>query len=397
MSLKNFSNFVKTESFGSVFLLIATCAALLIANSAWQTSYFTVLTHPLQIAIFNHFIEISLSRFINDGLMALFFLVVTLEIKQELIEGELNTGAKAALPAIAALGGMLLPALIYTLINIKNSSSLHGWAIPTATDIAFSLAILRLIGQCLPKSVRIFLTALAIIDDLGAIAIIALFYTQPNGLLYLLLVALCVLLLIILNRAGQTKLRFYFILALFLGFFLHNAHIHSTITGVILGFVIPLSNKEKTFSPLKILENRLNPWVAFVIMPLFAFANTGLNFSQFALTHLIHPITVGIALGLFLGKQLGIFSASLLAIKCKIAHLPQEMTWHHLYGVSILCGIGFTMSLFIGDLAFSDKTFLITNLVKMGVLSGSLFSAILGLIFLKLTCNRSANKNNASA
>jgi NhaA family Na+:H+ antiporter len=325
--------------------------------------------------------------------MTFFFLHVTLEIKRELLVGELNSIGKALLPLVAAIGGMLLPAIIYLLVNRNNLLAIRGWAIPTATDIAFSLAILRLLGGLIPASLKVFLTALAIIDDLGAVIIIALFYTSHLHFQYILLALLCLLALLILNWKEVTHYFPYLITGLILWLFILKSGIHSTIAGVMLGFFIPLNITKKKYSPLKKLEHFIQPWVVYGILPLFAFANTGLTFSSIKFSSLFHPITLGILFGLFLGKQLGIFIACWSAIKIKLAKLPHAINWYHLYGLSVICGIGFTMGLFIGDLSFSMYSPVYLTYVKLGILSGSILSGIIGSLILRRTAVKARSTN----
>ncbi len=386
--------FVKYESSGSIALLCAVVAALIWANSPWQHLYVAFFNAPIFIQIHEVKLVTSLSHIINDGLMTIFFLLVSLEVKRELLIGEINSFAKALLPVIGAAGGMLLPALIYLMFNRHNPETLHGWAIPTATDIAFSLAILMLLNSKIPSSLKAFLTALAIIDDVGAIIIIAVFYTSHLSVPFLLLAFLCVLLLIVMNRFGVIRLLPYLIIGLLLWIFTKESGVHTTLAGVILGFIIPLESKQaRSFSPLKKLEHILHPWVSYMIVPLFAFANSGLLFSDIKVTTLLNPLTLGIGLGLFLGKQLGVFGSCWLAVKTKFVKLPNKMNWLHLYGVSLLCGIGFTISLFIGDLAFSNAEAQYLSLVKMGVIFGSLISGIVGYSILWRTAKIS-NRDN---
>jgi NhaA family Na+:H+ antiporter len=319
--------------------------------------------------------------------MPFFFLLVSLEVKRELIEGELNSRAKASLPLIAAIGGMVVPAAIYLAININQAIGIRGWAIPTATDIAFSLAILTLLRSSLPPTLKTFLTALAIIDDLGAIIIIAIFYTAQIQVVYFSLAILSLLLIFLLNRSGFINLGAYFLVGILLWFFIYKSGIHATIAGVLLGLFIPLKNSNRNYSPLKKLEHTLQPWVSYIILPLFAFANTGISLSEIKFATLFHPVTLGVFLGLFIGKQFGIFLACWTAVKLKIAQLPRAINWWHLYGVSVICGIGFTMSLFIGDLSFPDYQVNYHDYVKLGVLSGSILSGITGYLILRF-CNR---------
>lgn len=314
--------------------------------------------------------------------MVLFFLLVSLEVKRELLIGELNTVSRAALPLIAAFGGMLLPAVIYFTINSHNAIAMRGWAIPTATDIAFSLAILLMLRSYVPPYLKVFLTALAIIDDLGAILIIAVFYTHNFAILYFGLALICILVLLTLNWLNITRYVPYFIIAIVLWWSMLNSGIHTTIAGVILGFVIPLKTSNENFSPSKKLEHALQPWVSYAILPLFAFANTGVSFSTLNQADFIHSVTVGIILGLFFGKQLGVFLACWVGIKLGFARLPANINWYHIYGVSALCGIGFTMSLFIGNLAFNQYHLALQQNVKIGVLIASVLSGITGALIL---------------
>jgi len=313
--------------------------------------------------------------------MAVFFFFVTLEIKREFIQGELSNLKKALLPIIGAVGGMVIPALVYVSINLGNSETLNGWAIPSATDIAFSLGILSLLGSRVPISLKIFLTALAIIDDLGAILIIAFFYSGDLSISYLSLILISYILLLILNKFGIKKFIPYLIIGSFMWFFTYKSGIHATIAGVLLATTIPHRAKEKDFSLLIKLEHAISPYVAFIIMPIFAFANAGVNLTGLSFSSLLAPVPLGILLGLFVGKQVGVMVISYLAVKLGAAQMPDKSNWLSLYGVSILTGIGFTMSLFVGNLAFVENTQYMDG-VKIGVLSGSLLSTIFGYFIL---------------
>jgi NhaA family Na+:H+ antiporter len=308
--------------------------------------------------------------------MTIFFFLVSLEIKRELIQGELNTRAKALFPTFAAIGGMLIPALFYLSINYHYPTLTSGWAIPMATDIAFSLGVLSLLGQKIPASLKFFLMALAIIDDLGAIIVIAIFYTQQIGCLYLLAALLALIGLIALNYCQIERFFPYALLGLGLWLLILNSGIHATIAGVLFGFSIPITTRKNPVSLLHRLIHQLHPWIAYGILPLFAFANAGLSFSGIHLQTLLHPLPLGIMVGLFFGKQLGIFAASWLAVKTKLAKLPYQVNWWHIYGTALICGIGFTMSLFIATLAFTDNE--LSSLVRLGVLAGSTLSGIAG-------------------
>ena len=382
-----FKWFFRLESASGLVLLISAVIALIISNSSLSSLYFNTLEHYLFIGIYNFGIKLSVLHWINDALMAIFFFFVTLEIKREFLQGELSNPKQAALPIIAAIGGMLVPALIYIYINIDNSQTLNGWAIPSATDIAFSLGVLSLLGSRVPLSLKVFLTALAIIDDLGAIIIIAFFYSGDLSIKYLMLMLLIFISLMLLNKFNIKKFLPYLILGFFLWFFTHESGIHATISGVLLATVIPHRKKEKDFSLLIKIEHAISPYVAFGIMPLFALANAGVSLSGMTLNSLLLPVPLGIVLGLFVGKQIGVFLFSIISIKLKIAQLPTNSNWLSLYGVGILTGIGFTMSLFVGNLAFIENTQYMGG-VKIGVLTGSLLSTLCGYFLLLITTKK---------
>ena len=382
-----FKWFFKLESASGLVLLISAVIALIISNSSLSPLYFNTLEHYLFIGIYNFGIKLSVLHWINDALMAIFFFFVTLEIKREFLQGELSNPKQAALPVIAAIGGMLVPALIYIYINFGNSQTLNGWAIPSATDIAFSLGVLSLLGSRVPLSLKVFLTALAIIDDLGAIVIIAFFYSGDLSIKYLMLMLLIFISLMLLNKFNIKKFLPYLVLGFFLWFFTHESGIHATISGVLLATVIPHRKKEKDFSLLIKIEHAISPYVAFGIMPLFALANAGVSLSGMTLNSLLLPVPLGIVLGLFVGKQIGVFLFSIISIKLKIAQLPTNSNWLSLYGVGILTGIGFTMSLFVGNLAFIENTQYMGG-VKIGVLTGSLLSTLCGYFLLLITTKK---------
>ncbi|HEI8779165.1 TPA: Na+/H+ antiporter NhaA, partial [Enterobacter cloacae] len=321
----------------------------------------------------------------NDALMAVFFMMVGLEIKRELLTGQLATWGQRALPGFAALGGMAVPAAIYVWFNAGSDETLAGWAIPAATDIAFALGVLALLGSRVPASLKIFLSALAILDDMGAVAIIALFYTSNISFLMLAGAAVTVALLFIMNRAGITRLFPYLLAGGVLWFFMLQSGVHATIAGILLALFIPLrvTDPDKQ-SPLARLEHGINPWVTFLILPLFGFANAGVALSGMTADDLMSPVPVGVALGLFVGKQAGIFGLSLLAVSLGLAKRPEKSTWLQVYGVSVLCGIGFTMSLFIGNLAFAESPLLVDE-VKVGVLAGSVLAALAGMLILRFS------------
>ena len=376
-----FKWFFKLEAASGLLLLISAVIALFISNSNLSNLYFETLNRYLFVGINNFGIKMSLLHWINDALMAVFFFFVTLEIKREFLQGELSNRKQALLPIIAAIGGMLVPALIYVYINFQTGDTLNGWAIPSATDIAFSLGVLSLLGSRVPISLKVFLTALAIIDDLGAIVIIAFFYSGDLSIKYLSLLLITFIALIILNKFNIKKFIPYLLLGLILWFFTHESGIHATISGVLLATVIPHRKKEKEFSLLTKIEHNISPYVAFGIMPLFALANAGVSLSGMNFDSLLLPVPLGILLGLFIGKQIGVFLFSIISIKLKIAQMPNNANWLTLYGVGVLTGIGFTMSLFVGNLAFVENVQYISG-VKIGVLSGSLLSTVFGYVLL---------------
>ena len=379
-----FKWFFKLEAASGLVLLISAVIALIISNSNFSSLYFETLQSYLFIGINNIGLKMSLHHWINDALMAVFFFFVTLEIKREFIQGELSSSKQALLPIIAAIGGMLVPALIYIYINFGNGDTINGWAIPSATDIAFSLGVLSLLGSRVPISLKVFLTALAIIDDLGAIIIIAFFYTGDLSIQYLSLLLLTFIALLILNKSGIKKFLPYLILGLILWFFTYQSGVHATISGVLLATVIPHRKKNEEYSLLTKIEHNISSYVAFGIMPLFALANAGVSLDGINLESFLSPVPLGIVLGLFAGKQIGVFLFSIISIKLKIAQMPNNANWMSFYGVGILAGIGFTMSLFIGNLAFVKNIEYIDG-VKIGVLTGSLLSALIGYSLLLLT------------
>jgi NhaA family Na+:H+ antiporter len=378
---KPFKWFFKLEAASGLVLLIAAIIALIISNSNLSELYFNTLEHYLFIGVNDFGLKLSVHHWINDLLMAIFFFFVTLEIKREFIQGELSNLKKALLPIIAAVGGMVIPALFYVVINFDNIETLNGWAIPSATDIAFSLGILSLLGSRVPISLKIFLTALAIIDDLGAILIIAFFYSGDLSVSYLSLILVSYIFLLILNKYGIKKFIPYLIIGSFMWYFTYKSGIHATIAGVLLASTIPHRIKEKDFSLLIKLEHAISPYVAFLIMPIFAFANAGVSLVGLSMSSLLQPVPLGILLGLFIGKQVGVMIFSFIAIKTGVAQMPDKTNWLSLYGVSILTGIGFTMSLFVGNLAFAENVQYIDG-VKIGVLAGSLLSTLFGYFIL---------------
>ncbi|WP_296249683.1 Na+/H+ antiporter NhaA [Pseudomonas sp. UBA4194] len=374
-SLAFITRFFAAESAGGLILMASALAALLIANSPWASAYFSTLHINLA--------GLSIAHWINDGLMAVFFLLVGLEIKREMLAGQLASWGQRALPGFAALGGMLVPALIYLFVNRSTPETQGGWAIPAATDIAFALGVLSLLGKRVPVSLKIFLSALAILDDLGAVVIIALFYTSGLSTSMLLASAGVVALLIVLNRCGVRRLLPYLVAGALLWFFMLQSGVHATLAGVILALCIPLGHRDQPArSPLLFLEEKLHPWVAFAVVPIFGFANAGVSLAGISPSNLLDPVPMGVALGLLLGKQIGVFGFAAIAIRTGLAKLPEGSRWTQLYGIALLCGIGFTMSLFIGALAFAGSPLLVDE-VKVGVLLGSVVAAILGVIVLR--------------
>lgn len=388
--------FSKTETASSFLLLISAILAMLIANSPLSPIYNMLVDLPVSIEIGDFTIAKPLLLWINDGLMALFFLLVGLELKREFLEGELSSVAQVILPLIGAVGGMAVPALIYVYFNYDDPVALNGWAIPAATDIAFALGILALLGSRVPLSLKVFLTSLAIFDDIGAILIIAVFYTSKISFLSLAVAAICVLVLLLLNMRGVTERSPYFLVGMVMWVAMLKSGVHATLAGIILAAFIPLYCKKNKLkpneSPLKILEEDLHSIVAFAILPIFAFANSGIDLSNFNTDVLLHPVTLGIACGLFFGNQIGVFTLCFLAVKLGFTQLPKDVNWLSLYGVSALCGVGFTMSLFIGSLAFEETGVNLLFDERVGIFLGSLASGLVGYIVLTFSLNDSAKE-----
>ncbi|MBI6704616.1 MULTISPECIES: Na+/H+ antiporter NhaA [Pseudomonas] len=379
------TRFFQLEAAGGLLLIAAAALALIINNSPLSWLYNAFLETPVEARIGALQIAKPLLLWINDGLMALFFLVIGLEVKREVLEGHLSKPSQIVLPGAAAIGGMVVPALIYVALNTGNAEALNGWAIPMATDIAFALGVLALLGKRVPVSLKLFLMTLAIIDDLGAIIVIALVYSGELSQLSLILAAVSIIALIAMNRSGVSRLAPYLLVGLVLWICVLKSGVHATLAGVVLAFCIPLRTSSKA-SPLLTLEHGLHPWVAYGILPLFAFANAGVSLAGVTMESFTHPVPLGIAAGLLLGKTLGVFGLTWLAVKTRMASLPKEANWGHVLGVSILCGIGFTMSLFVGSLAFEPGVSAYAGEDRMGILTGSILSAIIGYGVMVLAC-----------
>jgi len=384
--------FLQLESAGGIVLLGAAILALIVSNTPVAPFYKIFLTMPVEIRIGALEIAKPMLLWINDGLMAVFFLLVGLEIKRELLEGELASFSQALLPAIGAIGGMIVPAAIYASLNSGSGDAIHGWAIPSATDIAFALGVLSLLGNRVPVSLKVFLLAVAIFDDLGAIVIIALFYSSELSLISLVLSAIVLAAMFAINRAGITRIAPYALLGIVLWVCVLKSGVHATLSGVAIALAIPIRARDGS-SPLRDLEHMLHPWVAFLVTPLFGFANAGVSLTGIRFASLFENIAFGIAAGLFIGKQIGVLLSVFLCVKLRLARLPEGTGWLAIYGASLLAGIGFTMSLFIGTLAW-DHTYYSAPL-RIGVLGGSLLSGIAGYIVLRFATRNPAPILNA--
>ena len=373
-----FTRFFQLEAASGLLLIAAAVMALIINNSPLSYLYSGLLDVPVAVQVGALNIAKPLLLWINDGLMALFFLLIGLEVKREVVDGHLSKPSQVILPATAAVGGMVIPALLYWFINRDNPAAVAGWAIPTATDIAFALGVLALLGKRVPVSLKLFLMTLAIIDDLGAIIVIALFYSGTLSSVSLLLAAACLVVLMAMNRLGVVKLGPYMIVGLILWVCVLKSGVHATLAGVALALCIPLRTRNAETSPLLSLEHALHPWVAYAILPLFAFANAGVSLAGMTVESFTHPVPMGIAVGLLLGKTVGVFGLTWLAVKLRLAALPEGAGWGQILGVAILCGIGFTMSLFVGSLAFAPGSSDYAGMDRMGILTGSFFAAVIG-------------------
>ncbi|MXP29433.1 Na+/H+ antiporter NhaA [Porphyrobacter algicida] len=388
-SVERLRDFIASESAGGIILMIAAALALVIANSPLFPTYQNLLATPVLFGAGDLVaIDKPLLLWINDGLMALFFFLIGLEVKREIVTGQLRSWKQASLPVFAALGGMIVPALVYIAINAGSPQNIRGWAIPAATDIAFALGLLALLGSCVPVALKALLLAIAIIDDIGAIAIIALFYTENMDVGALVLALVPAAGMLLLNRAKVARTIPYFLLGAFLWICVLKSGVHATLAGVVTAMFVPIAAGDER--PLERLEHALHPWIAFLILPVFAFANAGVSIAGAGLDALLAPISLGIAAGLVVGKQIGIFGACWLAVRTGLASLPPGIAKRHIFGLSCLAGIGFTMSLFIGNLAFADPGSIAA--VKLGVLSGSLVAALTGVFVLRM-----ASRNNEEA
>lgn len=386
------ADFLRLESAGGILLIAAAGLAILFANTPLASAYQALLSVPVEVRVGNLEIAKPLLLWINDGLMAIFFFLVGLELKRELVEGELSDPRKLILPGVGAIGGMLVPALIYVGFNWNNSVALQGWAIPAATDIAFALGILALLGSRVPTALKVFLTSLAIIDDIGAIVIIAIFYTAQLSIQALLIVIACLPVAWWLNRRNVVDHSPYLLIGVIMWVAMLKSGVHATLAGVIMAFFIPLHDRsDPGHSPLKALEHDLHAIVAFFVLPVFAFVNAGIDLRGISADQVFHAVPIGIALGLFLGKQLGIFGMCLLAVKMGLTKLPREMSLTALYGTSVLCGVGFTMSLFIGSLAFEQTGVDLLFDERLGIIAGSLASGILGYLVLRRHLRKAAD------
>jgi len=392
-ALSAIREFLKLESASGIILVGAALLALIVNNSPLSGLYDLLLETPVEIRVGALHLAKPLLLWINDGLMAIFFLLIGLEVKREILDGQLSSVSQIALPGIAAVGDMAIPALFYVLLNLSNPGALNGWAIPAATDIAFALGIMAILGSRVPVSLKLFLLTLAIIDDLGAIVIIAVFYSGDLSLASLIGAGVAVLVLIVMNFMGVKRIAAYIVVGVILWICVLKSGVHATLAGVILAFTIPLRTSEDEPCPLRELEHTLHPWIAFAIMPVFAFANAGVSLEGMSLGTLFEPVPIGVALGLFLGKQIGVFGFAKAGVRLGLAKLPGDLNWRKIYGASILCGIWFTMSLFISTLAFTGDSADYGIDARLGILTGSFLSAVIGYFVLKYTLPEPPDKN----
>ncbi len=395
-AMKPLQEFLRLEAAGGLILMFAAVLALIVANSPLATAYNALLALPIEVRVGTFSIAKPLLLWINEGLMVVFFFLIGMELKREVVEGPLSSPQRASLPAFAAVGGMLVPAAIYTAFNRGDAVAMRGWAIPASTDIAFALGVLSLLGRRVPASLKAFLLSIAIFDDLGAIIIIALFYTAELSRLALLIAALLILGLACLNRLGVTRPAAYILLGLALWVAVLKSGVHATLAGVVLAMFIPLrepgpgSASDERKSLLYRLEHALHPWVAFGVLPVFAFANAGVPIKGLSFTLLFHPVPLGIAMGLLFGNLIGVSALSWVGVRLRLASLPEGVTWRHIPGIALLCGIGFTMSLFIASLAFEQSGVDYLGLERLGILVGTLASAVFGYILLRVSLGAQA-------
>lgn len=382
MAVAALREFLKLESSAGILLVVSTIAALLVSNSPLQGLYQAFLDVPLYVGLGSLAVDKPLLLWINDGLMAIFFFLIGLEVKREILDGQLSSRDQLILPAFGAVGGFLLPAGVYAWFNMGNPETINGWAIPAATDIAFALGVLTLLGNRVPLALKMFLTSIAIFDDIGAILVIAVFYTDDLSLFALIAGAVGVVGLGVANRFGVTRTAVYVVVGIVVWVCVLKSGVHATLAGFAVACTIPMKSADASYSPLKSLEHGLHPWVAYLILPVFAFANAGVSFAGISSEAMTGPVTLGIALGLFFGKQVGVFLSVWLAVVLRIARLPAGASWASVYGVALMTGIGFTMSLFIGSLAFERGDFDQLAATRVGVLAGSLASAVFGFLLL---------------
>ncbi len=393
----SFKDFLKLEASSGLLLVAAAVGAMIVANSPLSPLYDSLIKLPVEVRVGGLEIAKPLLLWINDGLMAVFFFLVGLELKREVLEGQLSELSQVILPGLGAIGGMAVPALIYVSINAGDPTALQGWAIPAATDIAFALAILALLGSRVPLSLKIFLVSIAIFDDIGAIAIIAIFYTSELSVTSLTVALACVPILFLMNRRGVVEKTPYILIGLVIWVAMLKSGVHATLAGVLLAGFIPMRDRRTEASPLHDLEHDLHTAVAFGILPIFAFANAGINLSGVTLDSLLHPVPLGIILGLFLGKQIGVVLFCWLGVALKLTKLPSDMRWPHVYGTALLCGVGFTMSLFIGSLAFEQSGVNQLFDERLGIIVGSVLSGVCGFLVLRATLDKSAAADPAPA
>ncbi len=386
MFTKRFQQFVQLETASGILLLVALILALIIANSGLYHYYDAFLDTPIQIRVATLNLEKPIIHWINDGLMAIFFMLLAMEIKREMLDGELSSFQQMILPFAAAIGGIVLPAAIYFALNHHDAKALAGWPIATTTDIAFALALIALLGKRVPNSLKVFLVALSIVDDILAIAIIAVFYTNKLSYLSLVLALIGITLLLLFNLFNIKRTAPYMIVGIIIWICVLKSGVHATLAGVLVGFTIPLSTRNSSFSPLRHLENKLHPWVAYLILPLFVFANGGINFSGVELGNLLHPVSIAIILGLVVGKTLGVFLASWILVQLRFARLPEDSNWMQLFGIAAASGIGFTMSLFLGSLAFFNTPY--ESMARKSIVLGSFISAAIAIAAFNITYRR---------